>query len=256
MSNKVWDEQRFLSMLCLYTGAIDGLEGAQTHEARDRFIAEYCAGDARAYEETLINTVRELQPSSPRRDRWVLLADVMRITKVLRLDMPEHVAYIMATIGWETAHTYQPIEEAQHIAPAARARYFTDKPYAPRWIGRGDVQNTWEENYRWITHLFTPADAYVNARIPDSCETNFLACPENILNPEVSLLAAIIGMKVGRFRRNHYLQRYFNATTVDPINARLVINGIPKGSKTPDRAEEIKELYEEWLKEVKKREAK
>lgn len=256
MSNAIWDEQRFLAMLCLYTGGIDGLDGAQTQAARHKFIEHYCAGDERNYRDQLIQTVRDLQPSNPRRDKWVLLADVMRICKLLRLDMPEHPAYIMATIGWETGHTYQPVEEAEHAAPSARERYFADKPYALRWIGRGDTQNTWEANYRWITQLFTPANAYVDGKIPDDYPTNFLANPTGVLNPEVSLLSAIIGMKVGLFRRNHYLQRYFNAQTVDPINARLIINGIPKGSKTPDKASEIKAIYVQWLKEVKSRENK
>ena len=253
MSDRTWDEQRFLSMLCVYTGAIDGLEGAQTTEARNKFIDLYCDGKDDQYETRLLESVAELQPSNPRRDRWVLLADVMRICKVLRLPMSEHAAYIMASIGWETGETYQPVEEAYYASPAARQRYFADKPYAPLWIGRGDLQNTWITNYAWITRLFTPASAYVNREIPDDYPTNFLAHPENILNPEVSLMSAIIGMKTGRFRRNHYLQRYFNAQMCDPINARLIVNGYPKGSKLPDRAEAVKALYDDWLKEVKAR---
>ena len=49
-------------------------------------------------------------------------------------------AYVLATVAWETAYTFQPITEYGSVA------YIQAKPYFP-YIGRGYVQLTWRSNY-------------------------------------------------------------------------------------------------------------
>lgn len=52
---------------------------------------------------------------------------------------------VLATIAIETAHTFKPVTEAFWKDDAWR---WANLRYAPYW-GRGYVQLTWEENYRW-----------------------------------------------------------------------------------------------------------
>lgn len=52
----------------------------------------------------------------------------------------DELAYLLATVFHETAHTMQPITERGSDA------YLRSKPYWP-WIGRGLVQLTWKRNF-------------------------------------------------------------------------------------------------------------
>jgi len=49
-------------------------------------------------------------------------------------------AYVLATVAWETAYTFQPITEYGSVT------YLTSKKYYP-YIGRGYIQLTWRSNY-------------------------------------------------------------------------------------------------------------
>ena len=51
------------------------------------------------------------------------------------------LAYILATVKWETDHTMQPIREGGGL------KYLKSKKYYP-WYGRGYVQLTWQANYK------------------------------------------------------------------------------------------------------------
>lgn len=57
-----------------------------------------------------------------------------------RINTNEKRAYVLATIKWETADTFEPITEY------GTKKYLKSKKYWP-FIGRGYVQLTWKSNY-------------------------------------------------------------------------------------------------------------
>ncbi len=130
------------------------------------------------------------------------------------------VAYMLATVFHECAKTMRPITEfgkgAGHDygkklkmggGPGHRIPYATpDKLY----YGRGYVQLTWFENYESMGHLL---------HVP------LLENPELALDPPIAAQILIKGMTGGLFTGKG-LDKYFNATITDWVNARKIINGL------------------------------
>lgn len=133
-----------------------------------------------------------------------------------------HLAYMLATAFWETAHTMQPITEY------GSQKYLRGKKYWP-WIGRGYVQLTWEANYRAMTKLLRAAGFDV-----DLCEDMDAA-----LCPDVAAFIMFEGMQRGSFTGKK-LSNYFNKTKNDPVNARRIINGT-------DKAAQIAAIHKQFL---------
>jgi putative chitinase len=131
------------------------------------------------------------------------------------------LAYILATVRWETSHTMTPREEAgkgqgrPHAAAVGRRSYY----------GRGFVPLTWATNYARMTPL-TGVDLMAN--------------PELALDHKVAAIILLEAMKSGLFT-GASLPMYFNRYRDDPFNARRVIKGI-------EDAEEVAEIHNGFLK--------
>lgn len=125
-----------------------------------------------------------------------------------------HLAYMLATVWWETAHQMQPIREIGSDA------YLKSKPYYP-WVGEGLVQVTWE----------------VNAKKFGAKK------PGDLLTWPIALVALFDGMAKGMFTGKK-LSDYFNPLRTDPIGARRIING-------QDRAADIADIYENFMDALK-----
>lgn len=110
----------------------------------------------------------------------------------------DELAYLLATVFHETAHTMQPIAERGSNA------YLRSKPYWP-WIGRGLIQLTWEANYRRFG-IKQPMDAQ---------------------SWPVALDIAFRGMIWGMFTGKK-LSDYIKPGSVDYVNARRIINGMDR----------------------------
>jgi putative chitinase len=107
----------------------------------------------------------------------------------------DQLAYVLATIKWETGHRMTPVREA------GGERYLKTKKYYP-WVGEGLVQVTWEENAR-----------------------KFGATkPGDLMSWPLALQAAFEGMTRGLFTRRK-LADYIDKGAVDYIGARRIING-------------------------------
>ena len=122
----------------------------------------------------------------------------------------DQLAYMLATVKWETAHTMQPIKEYGSNA------YLRAKPYFP-YYGRGLVQLTWKKNYE----LYGIADT-----------------PDEALEWPTSLKVMFDGMVRGVFTGKK-LSDYINNTKRDYVNARRIINGT-------DRAKEIAAIANDY----------
>lgn len=134
------------------------------------------------------------------------------------------LAYVLATAQWESAHSMQPIEEGFPLKGDALRRFQRKLRYFP-WFGRGHVQLTWENNYRRFG----------------------LLPPETALDMDNSLRVLFEGMIFGIFRKGHRLADYFSPTHSDPVGARLIVNGVPRGGNKPDRADEIAALWKGYV---------
>jgi hypothetical protein len=135
------------------------------------------------------------------------------------------LAYMLATTFHETATRMWPIQEYGDES------YLQGKPYYP-YVGRGFVQLTWEENYRYASTALALVD-----------ERDMVAHPNMALDSLIATRVLFRGMGEGWFTQRK-LGDYFNADTDDPLNARQIING-------NDDDELIRGYHDTFLKAIK-----
>lgn len=122
---------------------------------------------------------------------------------------PRWLAYMLATVKWETGSKMQPVREG------GGEDYLRKKPYYP-WVGEGLVQVTWEINARKFG----------------------ATSPGQLMTWPIALKALFDGMIGGMFTGKK-LADYFTPAVTDPVNARRIINGT-------DKAAEIAALYKQF----------
>jgi putative chitinase len=132
------------------------------------------------------------------------------------------LAYMLATVKWETASTMQPIEE--YGRGAGYAYGVTDPVTGQRYYGRGFVQLTWKRNYDVMGRLLG---------------VDLVNHPECALELPVATQILFEGMMRGDSGVGDFtglaLDDCFNATKEDWTRARAIINGT-------DHAAEIGQL--------------
>lgn len=141
----------------------------------------------------------------------------------------KQVAYILATIYHETAHTFLPVEEYGKGKGKLYGQYFDiDRSKYSNlnhlYYGRGFVQITWLSNYK---------------KAKDKLGIDFVNHPEYALDFNNSIKIANMGMVEGWFTGKN-LDKYINETQTDFISARKIINGT-------DRAEQIASFANAFL---------
>lgn len=116
------------------------------------------------------------------------------------------IAYILATVKWETANTIQPITEYGSL------KYLQSKKYWPH-IGRGYVQLTWDWNYKQFGKAIG-VDLLGNPELANDPETAWLVLEEGMtdLTPQDPEFTG------------KSLEDYFNSNGLDFYNARKIIN--------------------------------
>lgn len=125
------------------------------------------------------------------------------------------LAYILATVWHETAHTMQPVKEAYWKSEEWRKKNLR---YFP-WYGRGDIQLTWEENYK---------------KAGKAIGVDLIANPDAAMDPANSVRIAFEGMEHGWFT-GKALDDYLDGKDESDVedlrefsNARRIINGVDK----------------------------
>lgn len=141
------------------------------------------------------------------------------------------LAYMLATVKWETAHTMQPIEE--YGKGEGRAYGIPDPETGEAYYGRGYVQLTWKENY---------------AKMGKLLGLDLVKIPSLALNELIAVQILFEGMLkaesgVGDFT-GVSLERYFNDTTEDWVNARRIINGTDKAQEIANIAHRFYEALQ------------
>lgn len=129
-------------------------------------------------------------------------------------------AYGLATPWWETNKQMHPVEEGYYLGPEKAKRHQRTLRYFP-WYGRGDVQLTWEDNYR-----LADKELGLGGRL--------IANPDLALDPETSARILVWGMEGGKFTTKslaHYLPRQGAADRDAFRHARKIINGNDKADE-------------------------
>lgn len=122
-------------------------------------------------------------------------------------------AYVLATTYHETARTMWPI--AEYGKGSGHSYGEPAGPYDQRYFGRGDVQLTWEDNYKkcqeHLGHRWAGRNIY---------ETADLA-----MDLDIAVDVIFYGMHVGLFTGKK-LSDYINAQGTDWYSARKIVNGL------------------------------
>jgi hypothetical protein len=129
------------------------------------------------------------------------------------------LAYELATTIHETASTMWPIEE---YGKGKGMPYGVPDPVTGEtYYGRGFVQLTWKDNYKFMTPIVDP--------LFPSIPVDFVKSAAQALVPELAAAVMFEGMERGSFRKDnkgpHTLIRYFDDDTDDAYGAREIING-------------------------------
>jgi hypothetical protein len=126
------------------------------------------------------------------------------------------LAYALATSKHETASTMWPVEEYGKGAGRPYGEPVKETGFA--YYGRGDVQLTWDYNYKGASSRLglngSSDDLYWH--------------PDRALDPVISADVMYSGMIEGWFRSPNSLDDYFSPSRDDPYNARDIINGDKK----------------------------
>ena len=134
-----------------------------------------------------------------------------------RLTTLQHLAYMLATVKHETAHTMQPIMERG------------PKKYFDRYEGRKDLGNTIKgDGYRFRGRGFVQITGRANYnRAAKELGVDLVASPERALDPTLAAAILFTGMQEGWFTGKK-LSDYFDSGMTNWREARRIINALDK----------------------------
>ncbi len=228
------DMQRALWIIGYKLGTIDGLIGPKTKNALFSYVTDFTRDNySDKIKTTTLNTLATTAKSySNQTDQNDFSTVDGTINAIIAECKTQHVtqlgqiAYILATVKWETAHTFKPIRESIHASEKWRRDHFRYYPY----YGRGFVQITWLNNY-----------TLYGAIMGENWATN----PDLALEPNRALFALVHGFRTGAFT-GCSIYRYVEkeATFEQFIQARRCINGTKHATEIANIAKNYHEQLE------------
>jgi putative chitinase len=149
--------------------------------------------------------------------------------------MIRELAYVLATIRWETAHSFTPLRE-RRVSRARNPRVWEwqTRYWTTGFYGRGYVQITWEKNYRKAGQKLAGATIELDPPVPISADT-FVKSPDYVMQPDVAYTICARGMQEGWFTGKRLGDYIREGEPPDYVNARRIVNGT-------DHARDIAEL--------------
>ena len=139
---------------------------------------------------------------------------------------PEQVAYMLATVKHETAHTFQPIEERggynyfKYLIGKLGIRSLAE---ANKFKGRGYIMITGRTNYEKFSLIMGD---------------DFITYPLRVMLPEIAYKIMIYGFVNGSFTGKK-LTDYIDGDKLDYFHARKIINGLDKAVLISGYADKI-----------------
>lgn len=159
--------------------------------------------------------------------------------------MIREIAYVLATVQWETAHTFEPIAE-RRANPNTNPKLWDvqNRYWKTGFYGRGYVQITWEDNYRNAGQKLKGTTVSSNGQSLTINEQTFLDSPALVMEPPIAYLIAARGMREGWFTKGkRKLSDYIKeGVAPDYVNARRIINGTDKAQEIATIAEKFELL--------------
>ena len=156
------------------------------------------------------------------------------------------MAYILATIFWETDQKMFPSKEVRQIRTDTprrkQVRKLQDRYWYTGFYGRGYCHLTWLANYRMMSKVLVdeaPDGTYVNSQF-------LVLKPDLAYDPDISYKIIVLGMLRGCFNgKGHGLGHYVDKTPPDYVGARYTVN-------IQDQAQAIADIakrFEGWIKD-------
>ncbi len=218
--------QTALHRLGYPVGIIDGLYGPKTRNSWGEFEADVFGGNELLVGPVSVDMIqRKLDKIGGGRvhdfsTKEGTIEAIKWECDAQNIGLKTQIAYVLATVEWETARTFKPVREAFWLDEDWRKDNLRYYPY----YGRGFVQITWEKNYK---------------KYADILGIDLVNNPDLAMNENVALFILVHGFKTGTFT-GRKITDYISELQTDYINARRCINGT-------DKAEEIAKLAEKYF---------
>ncbi len=210
-------------------GEIDGLIGPRTRTAWAEFKTDVFQGNPDLIGPGSIATLQKRLDQIGERithnfsTKAGTIAAIKWECQAQGIGLKTQIAYVLATVQWETAQTFKPVREAYWLSEDWRRRNLRYFPY----YGRGYVQLTWRTNYLRYSQIL---------------RIDLVNHPDLAMNNNVALFILVHGFKTGTFT-GRKITDFINSSRTNFVEARRVING-------RDRAHEIAALARSYLRTI------
>jgi hypothetical protein len=148
-----------------------------------------------------------------------------------KFTMVRELAYVLATIRWETAHTFLPIAEKRASRANSPRLWEIQNRYWPSgFYGRGYVQITWKENYLKAGARLAGQSFMINRSNVVVSGNTFADHPDYVMDPNVAYAICASGMRQGWITGKKLPDFIVEGKPPDYVNARRIINGTDRAS--------------------------
>jgi len=203
--------QMALARLGYPVGEIDGLIGPRTRTAWSEFKADVFEGNPQMIGPGSVVTLQARLDAIDESQVHDFSTKAGTITAIKSqcigqgIGLDTQIAYVLATVEWETAKTFKPVREAFWQTEQWRKKnlkYYT-------FYGRGFVQLTWRYNYERYSGILN---------------VDLIKNPDLALEENIALFVLVHGFTTGAFT-GRKISDYINTQQTDFIKARRCING-------------------------------
>lgn len=214
-----------LSRLGYSLGDVDGLIGPKTRNAWSEFKTDVFEGNPILIGPSSIETLqKKLDDLGGRVHDFTTKEGTIEAIKweckAQGIGLRTQIAYVLATVQWETAQTFKPVKEAFWHDENWRQTNLRYYPY----YGRGYVQLTWKNNYQKYSGIL---------------QIDLVGDPDLAMKSDTALFILVHGFKTGTFT-GRKIADYITTSQTDFANARRCING-------SDHYHDIARLAENFL---------
>ena len=137
------------------------------------------------------------------------------------------VAYVLATIRWETGEGFQPVKEKRASREKnPRLWEIQNRYWSSGFFGRGYVQITWEDNYRRASERLAGTSFTVSSGALTMQDDTLVNQPDLVLHPAIAYAITARGMREGWFSGKKLSDFIQDGKPPHYVNARKIINGL------------------------------